>query len=1801
MGNIIGVYLDSKRSSLASQPTASDVINALNGTGSNEPLTGEPGEVQHRRSNAEGDISGSAASASSATATGQEADPDSNMPTTNFTPFDVTVIKQYTSELLLALAKFESSTTTEIISKIESNIISLFNQIASISITLIKSTLTILKSTLSTPIDSTNPFKSLPAAIEEFISICNSQEYDPTSVINQINENFVNATSTASQQLEDMKVSVKTINDRWHNTFDKNETIAQIDTFTNENPDLVVGFDFTQLDAIRDEISSILDEGDAELKALQLLSISPTIDASSALEILSSAFTDLYDLYDDDSRLSLLSTSLQQVYKNIQTFADDTRTINTNKSNIDTVVKSFSDARLDISTKSAFVTSNLEEDATRFELLSTMPSQIATFKAEAALEETKEINPNLTPEAVAKLETTLNELNQSYTELKSISVPFQTLSNYLDTYETKALSLQSNYTDSLKSEWISSYNTIDITKFNEIQSTIQTQYDKFVSADTACDTKYQEFMNLHSSITQDLTLFFDTLVKKNSRTMEEFEATLEVKRQTLKLNYSNIIESASEVRSSTINTIYISDLKTDLEDSIKNINLYYKSTFIDPNNYESRYQDQKSIYISTISKLQDTSLAIASLNSAFISVSDAMNKINDQLSKSNQTYQDTLGLITTISEAQSKESERIAKAEREKEYNNKFNEYAGIISIKTSTLEEAISLKATVTKEINDFSGHLDESIGSSGSSGSKLDEISLKISSDDENEFAQQALSAASSAREKKSSFDSLAASILSSVNLLYDNANLSASTLKEITTNASDPDVDKRPSISEVKSNIEAIDTDTISKTKDKINSDRSTLASLYIETTALVSTAFDFAAIVDPSFNDYKQSTIESYVATLEAFDKALSSYQENSESIMNTIIDNAKIMNCRYIELYNAVIATPDNMKPNEYTYNKNGEALTVSCSDILITLNSLNSSDSEQASVEASSLSTLYHSCMEQWSSISNYASQEQTDKFASIVTNIKNKITSLSESCDESNKYIDSYYTSVKSIIDSQVNNFKENVATLKNMISSTSDASLSKAEETRSIALAAYKSCNDTFNNDVAKKFQTIKEQAESSYLTAAETIHTDLVENVKNLTINVIDRKRDLIRYRYAARILAYLFGHYYIGRYKPEDNWTISYTSGSETNIRNLPWKDWLQWEISTCLIPDEYNKSNLDEIEQLRKLDVFKTLCLYTPILPLIWPYGSTSTERNFQTGDNALIAANTDAILNGAEFLKVKGLQLIQYISKDLVDIICKAIIGTMNKTQDSSLEKFVDEEVCRRIIEKARSIEGGSTAPVITIQDDDGEVHEYQLLSFNEMLKKDTKYQEYTTKIKELRTESDQYYEIMLSNKTAGEMPDELFESFKDDSDMVKSRSAYKDAEKKYNDLVTEAVSYESQAGEIYSRIEKEFQLIQEKYQTSEEVNSYWQQFFDEAAACAIPPGEGETYDERSVLNDRLFARVCVKYLENGTSNIHNYWKLLVTVSGKTRGITQQPLYIPTAFPIYNKTAEIKEAIIIVINRIISKLGYPSYSLVSNPDKASEPVEYETYLNNKDLDAEIVNGGQCMAYTDYDAYNLRMHRKLKEGTESEYEINDNYLFSFDKLCNGKFVNRCIRDNNGTYDLFGYRKCTEQYEYMLSGRSSGYLGYVNPTGMFNYLFNAGPADLPPLDCISISNFCSSSNNEKDECSLGIEQTVRSLYEQIQDMEEIRTKNQTGLALSTDYLVDDPKSKSGKSGDLIAAKVFELLVSNALNWKVVFPYMSQSSYSGSGYIPINKINNVMYNHRGRDGKIIGHTLYEIFNRK
>lgn len=1569
---------------------------------------------------------------------------------------DFQPIKQNLDKLDKLFKNLEIETNTKLIKNIETNLLNFYNSTLQTCSNLI----------LSQPylnnefrVNSSLPFDEL---FENYVNYCNENNFDAEPIINQIKLNFEQVSKKCIEEFDNLRKEIISINKNWKEIYDGRVVNTNIQKMIDENPDYSADFDFSMLEEVNNKISEILNESDRETEEIN--SITFTNNLFEIIQTISESFTNFYDLFDDEEELKKLNIQLTDIKIQLTEHIKNNKYQQELKEDIDNKFSVINNWIVEVRNKKDRIDLFVNDQKGKFEEISKFEDdykQILSIKEE------------------------IDQYGININQLEDAKVSYD---KYIEIYNKLFQSGTVIYLDEQLTEFINKY--IKISEYPEeiltyyitmqqIYENVFSLWDSFDTNKQELQNSYNEFMSIYSMLINDFQIYFNSLTETYNNQINEWLRHVDDYQEILKNNYELIQQNQSTITDTTIKTSQIELYRTILEGNISIINDCYYESFLKDNSFYVQFRTQLEIYRSI--SANSSIISIVGLINCFKKVNSKMINIDSRIQQSNEKFKESQETISLIQQLIDEEKERLVKLEKMNVYDAEYGQLKLIMKDEYNSLNSIITNLDSSLQNISGLVSELNKYFASPFDELLMIDEVYKN------NDYASKVVEEAEDSNNKYSEFQVYVSSQEAEINNFKDILTMKISLIRDIHQQATIEDIDQRISINQISSSLSQIDVDDYENRRSNIEKTVLEIVEKYSEIITTVMTCYDIVPSISPDLEvRFRENQLQLYQETLDIYNQKISNFQETFKHLQSKLIETSNYVYCRYVELFNSIIVILDNSKSIEAIHNLNNSSFE--CKNYLYQF--------EDGST--SSISTYFQRLINVWNNNSKYlqgVGSDYANQFNSFISIIRQKINEIGEN----SKVIDSYIVQLNEYgesIDLNIESFNNeyiNFQTNKNTLLS------SQLQEMYSIIKENFNECQKTINKIVNLDFEAIQIAANDIYLQIIKIIQDKLGNLVDEVSTMLSENRTNILRFKNAAKLLSYIFGHYRVGLHKRD-----------EFMIDNQNWKSWLKNEICECLYPSDGS---------LEVTDVFDTLCFYPPILPLIWPYGNSDVEMNIQK----------------VEDLHMDYGLLSEYIREVLPNYIYFAIVNTMDKSSLSPLEQQINKEV-------------------VEVSVDQSKLEEYKIKQ---------------QKSEEILIEIEKYRDIQNSNSDAGLIDAEIFnQEFSDNELMNNSRKAYENATRNIETLTKQ-----------YSQLMKEIEEIQinnENIDTNEEIetvkSNYFIKFINESFNIAT---------DTSITNkESAFIRICKDYLDVDPEimNIHSYWKLLRLASGKFRNgennevveLIYEPTLFPNNFPIINPDAELKEAIIIILNRIFSTLGYPTETY-SSIESGPQRITWDSWIN-KDINSSIIPGGQCIGYTNKSYYNNQMGKTyIKDEFTSNITTNDNSLYQLENL------SKCIR--------------TEKYA--MYGTTNFYLKFVNPTAMFDYLFNDRESKFGSFDSLSIDNFC---HDFAQDTNQSINNLIDVIFVSITQNVDFHKNN---YKLSPEYIYDE----------IVTNTVYQHIFSFIQNWKLIFPYFDYSQYNGINnvvkqYIPISKINSVTFHKELSTTNGIrnfGTTIYQIFENK
>ena len=1168
-------------------------------------------------------------------------------------------------------------------------------------------------------------------------------------------------------------------------------------------------------------------------------------------------------------------------------------------------------------------------------------------------------------QAIQTAKVAYNSWKPSYDQL--VAYQFTDISQELVTFITaeqaKLKSLMQDIENSVSIEWERKKRELqsDIT----VKSSYNAKWNLYSDTVTVYKSNETLFGTAYSTLTGRFDEFYNSCVKSNASSIATFDANIAVTKKELEVSYNGInkdVGFSTEILNinTSINNIFSNDI---------------------PDSTMYKYNIKKNAYKNVESKEGIGRSKIKELNDAFADVQIAYNTIINQadgittnINKLNESISNKLAAEAAAKEAEAKQK---AVNDWNDDYNNRVTP---LLREKTDTLSsfktDVIMVPIDCIKNIVDLSD-ADKDCNDPDISLYKF--LKCKVGN------------CLDAAEEKSAQFTASVGRLKATVKEIENAKSDAANTLNGYNVKATIENIETIASVDTYIDNVNAVDLTSIEASINSATETSKQLVSDYNEIYRLVMNCANDAMIEDAAFKEEYMKRIRTQnKETLETYDMLLKNQMEYIEVEYNNLIYNYFMVQMYYVTLYNT-------LKGDEKVWSN-----TVTCQDENITTSDtfINLWVWTDDKGNERGIKEQWNYMQKVWyDTLAEYASRDMKAEREQLLNTIEGYLDDLGGYTSEAEAVLCSTAHNRKTCID----NYNAFVNAKENQTSVTLEGTnfdFNTAE---------------TFYNESMNFVLSVREQTKTGIIGAAlNTVeycqctigcyNTWLSEQIENIN----KRKRLIVKYSNAARIISYVFGHDgYLT--KLSDN-TGDSKAGGPFNGLVMPWKYTLLMHIQELLYPYDYIASTVVS----DPFDVFQALCLYPPMQAIVWPDGASIIEKDIQASSINVNGSYSD-FFNGSN-----RDNLLKYIENELPVYITTGIIRTMYDTADE-----VYPPVIRRAIEYAYE------HPIIR-EDADMKAYTNTQLAYDEDVKLYNK----------LLNDVDVYeevYEALEANKSTADI---INKSTLDDATKKKLKEytnasafyngAYFDLQQKMANLKIEMEEYKS---EIYGYSQ---QIIS---------NKYWIDFIEKS---------------REVESDKEFIELCNEYLE--VPGKHLYWKIFRAMTGKfeesnskyqgiiskitttatsdyatyannrwtfknAKGITRSVTISSSrsshttkhylkSFPTVSPFQEQREAVIIIANKIFNTYGYVTLN--------GEELTWEKWKEHT-KDTPIIAGGQCVDYDDRNYY-----KGLSNG-------------SSDVLVSG--------DSN---------KATSEIKYITKSTSfanvNGYMQFLNPTAEVDVIFN-----------------------------------------------------------------------------------------------------------------------------------------------
>lgn len=981
--------------------------------------------------------------------------------------------------------------------------------------------------------------------INEFTKIATDEQ------INNFNNLFTPIVNLSREQLEYLVTNIKISNDEFKNQYDSNKTVEKIKKFAEENN---LELDDSVFTSYLDQILEIKNESDSELKFIQELKIDDSKNYIESVEILKSGIDLFMDLSEDQSTINSINQNMEKdiLVDNLQKQAD------LNKLKLD-LTNELNSITSTISIKLQNLNdwlSNLNTQQTTLDLYSeSVTESITGLTNLSEIPEYKNLDINLEDyiKKQTSFETYSSQFDKSYLEL----------SNSINNLKSNYKSIDDDVSQ-LTIDLLIEKNSLPDVKFKLTE--LDPQFESLKSKLSSSDSQYNsasgiglEITSKYQEITGDASEVLDEIIE--SYKSEIINGNTKIK------NIVNQIDSKLKTPNSKYNEIFDNQssykiLSKDIEAKISDI-IYMKGSQFE--GYVNQINDSEgSDYYKFLKFDKDIN---DSFNSATVF----------DLPTIQFEYQKMKSFSNIFTESLSSLSSLITNFNKQVDLTYEMIQKQIAINKK---IEEDNQYKLEVSNSRSIIQGLITQLGGSKTSINEKLTSVK-KISSDvskllvhetfkdlsnieklyPDNPMSKTAQEYIDAAINLKSSLNSYLNDLESNCNLTSSNIDNQIKTYNDL-LNKSIPEAESRLPKLDLESKIDSYKETSDSlftRTSDIINENQS--SNDYLNLVLNINQAYSNAIAIDESkFGSYQQEQLKNFQDILTTYTTILESFKESSTNYLEKLNNSAKVIENYYFQashIYDPNIQVPEDISDEWFK---------------------------------------IYNSSMENWNKIKHIYPETSSEyiEFQGLMIEL-NECYGKIKTAYESSSGIPKFSESMKKSMDSFINEFEE----AKNKLSPT--VTIGVMQQIFTVAQSSYTGAQETINDIQENQSNLDKLQNESRFGDFSETL-TKINNFVNDQVTNYNNLKNTGVSYQYAAKLISYLYGHYYIGN------------DESKENINNY---------VLESLIPKDLED----------KLSVFYKLCVFTPILPLIWPNGSSEIELEFQKENSSEINENRLILLN----------------------------------------------------------------------------------------------------------------------------------------------------------------------------------------------------------------------------------------------------------------------------------------------------------------------------------------------------------------------------------------------------------------------------------------------------------------------------------------------------------------------------------------------------------------------------------------
>lgn len=994
----------------------------------------------------------------------------------------------------------------------------------------------------------------------------------------------------SKEQLFYLIEKITAINTDFNNHFTANKTIEKIEKFAHENN---LSIDNSIFTPYLNQIQELKNESDQELKTIKDLKIDESVDYLKAVEILKSALDLFMDLTEDQNAINTINLNMENeiLVNNLQKQVELNKLKNELSNQLNTLNSSISIDLETINNWDQIFISNKSKLDSYSELVLT---NIAELENLSKIEDYADLEINMETYLTAQTEfNKFNEISQKQfaelsPKLNNLKTNFENLNN-----EISNLSIDGLVTNNVLPNYESKLNELKLL-YNDLEIKINELTNNYNAASKPAEfiiTEYSEITNSASELLNNLITEYKSNISNGITTIKNNIETIKLTLNSKNLNYENIVNKLD----------YNKSLSEQISKNIDEI-LYYN------NNIFGKYNDlivdsegstfyKFNVFSNEIKNLFDSATVLElpfvkqkyeemeTFNNTYL---NAVKSVNDEINYFNKLVDSTSNLII-------EREKEIQKQKDDEKYKQDTSELRSTIQINLTELNKSIDLLNEKNKVVSEFITKTDQLL--KHETFTNLSKIESLHPDNPNAKTAQENINLAISL---KASLTTYMNEIQSQVSLMTTNINQQISLYVEL-LNKSDVKNENRISKEELSTSVSNLkaSTDELISTSLAI-SDENRVTNDYNLLVQYINIAYTNAMIIDKQFESYLEFQLSNYQEVIQTYIQILKTFKESSNKYLSLLNNNANVINCWFKQ---ASMICRSDLDVSKIICNSNNE-----------TENNSNTDDTD----DTDDIYQVYLNQLNRWNEIS-YMFNDTTEEFKNlqnINTQLENLYVKNIEPAYNSSKTLQSDAILQSQQIDKLISDFETESSKL------SKDVTLGIMQEIFNSAQISYTSAQDIVNEIINYQTNLQKLQENSKYTEFKELVVTKTSEIISNAINKYNGNIENAYSYQCAAKIISYLYGHYYIGN-----------------NAEKLE----IEKYIRNALIPEKIND----------KLVVFKKLCVFTPILPLIWPNGSSELEIKFQSKTTQELDNERISILN-------------EYISTQLITYLTNAIFNSNN-------------------------------------------------------------------------------------------------------------------------------------------------------------------------------------------------------------------------------------------------------------------------------------------------------------------------------------------------------------------------------------------------------------------------------------------------------------------------------------------------------------------------------------------------------